>query len=255
MSEKLCLQWNDFNANVNKAFGSFRKDFDFTDVTLACEDGHQMEAHKVILAASSPFFKDILAQNKHPHPLIYMRGMRTEDLTAIIDFLYHGEANVLQESLDSFLAIASELKLEGLMGLDEDEREKPKTETAKQRQMDQPIAPFISSYEKTTESQRSKSRESKTIAKLDDSSGDLLADLDEKVKSMMEQGQNMISYGNGRIRKANVCKVCGKEGQIVNIRDHIEANHLEGIALPCNLCEKMFRSRENLRKHKSRHHK
>ena len=255
MSEKLCLQWNDFNANVNKAFGSFRKDFDFTDVTLACEDGHQMEAHKVILAASSPFFKDILAQNKHPHPLIYMRGMRTEDLTAIIDFLYHGEANVLQESLDSFLAIASELKLEGLMGSDEDKREKPKTETSKQRQMNQPIVPFISSHEKFTENERSKSRESRTIAKLDDFSGDLLSNLDEKVKSMMEPGENMISYGKGRLGKGRICKVCGKEGQIVAIRDHIEANHLEGIALPCNLCEKIFRSRENLRKHKSRSHK
>ena len=60
MSEKLCLQWNDFNANVNKAFGNLRDDLDFADVTLACEDGHQLEAHKVILAASSPFFQNLL---------------------------------------------------------------------------------------------------------------------------------------------------------------------------------------------------
>ena len=60
MSEKLCLQWNDFKANVNSAFGRLRDDKEFTDVTLACEDGQQMEAHKVILAASSPFFEKIL---------------------------------------------------------------------------------------------------------------------------------------------------------------------------------------------------
>ena len=54
MSEKLCLQWNDFQENIKSAFGSLRKDNDFTDVTLACEDGQQVEAHKVILAASSP---------------------------------------------------------------------------------------------------------------------------------------------------------------------------------------------------------
>ena len=65
-------------------------DKEFTDVTLACEDGKQVEAHKVILAASSPFFKDILKRNKHPHPLIYMRGLKSEDLLAIIDFLYFG---------------------------------------------------------------------------------------------------------------------------------------------------------------------
>ena len=56
MSEKLCLQWNDFKENATSAFGSLREDNDFADVTLACEDGKQFEAHKVILATSSPFF-------------------------------------------------------------------------------------------------------------------------------------------------------------------------------------------------------
>ena len=116
MSEKLCLQWNDFKANANSAFGRFRDDKEFTDVTLACEDGQQMEAHKVILAASSPFLDQILQRNKHPHPLIYLKGFQSQDLLSILDFLYFGEANVYQEDLDSFLAIAEELKLKGLTG-------------------------------------------------------------------------------------------------------------------------------------------
>ena len=74
-SERLCLQWNDFKQNISSSFGELREDKDLTDVTLACEDGKQVEAHKVVLAASSPFFKDILKRNKHPHPLIYMRGL------------------------------------------------------------------------------------------------------------------------------------------------------------------------------------
>ena len=116
MSEKLCLQWNDFKENITASFGSLRRDEDFADVTLACEDGKQMEAHKVILAASSPFFQNLLKRNKHPHPLVYMRGVNSEELVAIVDFLYRGEANVYQESLDRFLAIAEELQLEGLTG-------------------------------------------------------------------------------------------------------------------------------------------
>ena len=125
MSEKLCLQWNDFKENVTSAFGSLREDRDFADVTLACEDGKQFEAHKVILAASSPFFQNILRRNQHAHPLIYMRGLKSEDLAAIIDFLYCGEANVYQESLDSFLAIAEELQLKGLTGETNDKEVKP----------------------------------------------------------------------------------------------------------------------------------
>ena len=116
MSEKLCLQWNDFKENAVHTFGSLKEDKDFTDVTLVCEDGKQVEVHKMILASSSPFFQNILRKNKHTHPLIYMRGMKSDDLLAIVDFLYCGEANIYHENLDSFLAIAEELQLKGLMG-------------------------------------------------------------------------------------------------------------------------------------------
>ena len=74
-----------------------------------------------------------------------------------------------------------------------------------------------------------------------------LQELDEKVKSMMETSHNLIASGE---RKAKICKVCGKEGHSMAIRDHIEAHHLEGVSLPCNVCEKTFRSRMILRKHK-----
>ena len=60
-----------------------------------------------------------------------------------------------------------------------------------------------------------------------------LQELDKKVKSMMETSQNRLPNGPGR---AKICKVCGKEGQSMGIRDHIEANHLEGVSLPCNVC-------------------
>ena len=116
MSEKLCLQWNNFKENVNSAFGKLRTDKEFSDVNLVCEDGQQMEAHKVILASSSPFFEKILQQAKHPHPLIYLRGFQSKDFASILDFLYFGEANVYQEDLDSFLAIAEEIKLKDLTG-------------------------------------------------------------------------------------------------------------------------------------------
>ena len=46
--------------------------------------------------------------------LIYLTGFRLQDLVAILDFLYCGKASVFQENLDSFLAIAEELKLKGL---------------------------------------------------------------------------------------------------------------------------------------------
>ena len=42
--------------------------------------------------------------------------MKSEDLLAILDFFYYGEAIIYQESLDRFLRIAEELQLKGLNG-------------------------------------------------------------------------------------------------------------------------------------------
>ena len=254
MSEKLCLKWNDFQENANAAFVSLREDNEFADVTLACKDGDQIEAHKVILASSSPFFQNILQKNKHPHPLIYMRGMKSEDLVALIDFLYCGEAKVYKENLDSFLAIAEELKLKGFLGENNDQKVHPtigQTETIAKPCITK-TEHLETSYEKPNESIVKEQTSTPEIMNgqivAHFVSGDL-QELDEKVKSMMGESPNLISNGKQRAR---TCKVCGKEGHGMNIRDHIETNHFEGISLPCNICERTFRSRNSLRKHSCR---
>eukprot|EP00092_Neocalanus_flemingeri_P038166 GFUD01041543.1.p1 GENE.GFUD01041543.1~~GFUD01041543.1.p1 ORF type:complete len:344 (-),score=71.41 GFUD01041543.1:458-1489(-) len=112
-AEKFCLRWNDFEANISTAFRELREDKDFFDVTLACDDD-QIQAHKVILSACSPFFRTVLRRNKHDHPLLYFKGVKYTDLLAVLNFMYHGEVNVAQEELNSFLAVAEDLKVKGL---------------------------------------------------------------------------------------------------------------------------------------------
>ena len=255
LDDRLCLQWNDFKDNVSSAFGSLRDDKEFTDVTLVCEDGQQVEAHKVILAASSPFFQKLLGRNKHSHPMVYMRGVKFDDLLAIMDFLYRGEANVVQENLDSFLAIAEDLQLRGLMGKTEE-----RTENLNVSGKYTPSKVLPSTYSATRlleahpKTQRQDNKivraDGNTVALPSNHSGDL-DQLEEMVKSMMEKSKN--NYGD-RKTKADRCKVCGKEGMSNAIKDHIEANHIEGIVIPCNLCEKTFRSRNASRLHINRLH-
>eukprot|EP00092_Neocalanus_flemingeri_P013215 GFUD01014242.1.p1 GENE.GFUD01014242.1~~GFUD01014242.1.p1 ORF type:complete len:314 (+),score=96.19 GFUD01014242.1:30-971(+) len=112
-SEKFCLRWNDFESNISSAFRELRDDKDFFDVTLACDDD-QLQAHKVILSACSPFFRTILRRNKHEHPLLYLKGVKYADLVSVLNFMYQGEVNVAQEELNSFLAVAEDLKVKGL---------------------------------------------------------------------------------------------------------------------------------------------
>ena len=124
-SENFCLRWNDFESNVSGAFRDLRAESDFFDVTLGCSDGHgrSLQAHKVILSACSGFFKQMLRQQatnhpSHPHPFIYLRGVTYADLSSVLDFMYHGEVNVAQEDLNSFLAVAEELQIKGLTNKD-----------------------------------------------------------------------------------------------------------------------------------------
>jgi len=112
-SEKFCLRWNEFENNISQAFKELRDDKDFFDVTLACDD-EQIQAHKVILSACSPFFRNILRRNPHQHPLLYLKGVKYSDLQSVLNFMYHGEVNVAQEELNSFLAVAEELRVKGL---------------------------------------------------------------------------------------------------------------------------------------------
>ena len=80
-----------------------------------------------------------------------------------------------------------------------------------------------------------------------------LEELDERVMALKKKSENFFFYPTQGNRRLDVCTVCGKEGSRTNIKDHIEAAHLEGIVIPCNICEKSFRSRSALRHHIRQH--
>ena len=63
--EKFSLKWNDYQSNASKSFQSLRHKEDFCDVTLVGDDYKQVQAHKVILSACSPFFR-------YKHAFVYL---------------------------------------------------------------------------------------------------------------------------------------------------------------------------------------
>ena len=103
-SEKFCLRWNDFESNISSSFRELRDDKDFFDITLACDD-EQIQAHKVILSACSPFFRNVLRRNPHQHPLLYLKGVKYTDLQSVLNFMYHGEVMLPKKSLTPSLLL------------------------------------------------------------------------------------------------------------------------------------------------------
>ena len=250
-SEKLCLQWNDFKENISTSFGDLRSDKGFTDVTLVSEDGQQVEAHKVVLASSSPFFKELLRKNIHPHPLVYMRALKSEDLVAMVDFLYLGEANVFQENLDSFLALAEELKLKGLNSKDNNvsdaemkspfayQEETPKEQKPQKQRVFHPNNQTSVSHNTTVA----------TMSYNTTVSADL-EDLDHQIRSMITKS-DVSAVGKGKM----VCNICGKNGMFMSdMKRHIEANHISGVSHTCDICGSISRSKHGLRQHMKSYH-
>ena len=249
MSEQLYLQWSDFKDNIISSFGSLRKENDFSDVTLVSGDGHQVDSHKMVLASGSPVFKNILKGNKHSHPVIYMRGLKSDDLFAILDFLYSGKANVPEENLESFLAIAEELQVMGLTGdanhKEVDQREEPKIKVPdiaesilkKEESLVNTVA-----MPKTSKLQPGKSESATDIPTPSQALPKIISGkiekLDEHINSMME---NIFPRKNTHGLILYACKVCRKEDSKSHMKSHIESRHLEGISVPCKFCEMTFR--------------
>ena len=214
------------------------------------------------MAASSPFFLELLKRNKHEHPLVFMRGVKSDDLSSLVDFLYFGEANVFQESLDTFLALAEDLKLKGLTGRSEDSStNEPEVERPNRIIGANPTGNVVSQNrikpEQTTQTNTRGIREpsfERVVATFTPAQDDTeLLQLDEQIKSMMELSGNLVTVGK-ETSKGSICKVCGKEGKSIDIKRHIEVNHITGVTHSCDICGKNSRSRHGLRQHKTSHH-
>ena len=87
----ISVQSTDEHGRAPETLSKLWEQRDFTDVTLVSKDDQQMEAHRGILAASSPFFKNILLKNPHQKPLLYLGNVDQARLTSILQFIYLGQ--------------------------------------------------------------------------------------------------------------------------------------------------------------------
>ena len=266
MSEQLSLKWNDYQENISSSYMELRKSQEFGDVTLVCEDNYKIEAHRLILASGSKFFRNTLFGNNHAHPFIYMRGIKAKDLECLVGFIYNGETNMYEEDLNDFLVIAEELNLKGLCDSTRSDealhsRKETKVKPFMKESHSNPLISISSpnvyaSKPETLNEEVVNNSFVKTV-----SVPNINSDMDTNTSvSFKCENTELDTKINLMLKKINniwTCTMCGKtdnNNRVYNVKKHIES-HIEGQAHPCEHCGKTFRYINLLQSHMSRIHK
>lgn len=59
-------------------------------------------------------FDAFTQMNSCKHPIVILKDVTYQDLSAILRFMYQGEVNIKQEDISSFLKVAETLQIKGL---------------------------------------------------------------------------------------------------------------------------------------------
>ncbi|XP_018399625.1 PREDICTED: zinc finger and BTB domain-containing protein 14-like [Cyphomyrmex costatus] len=109
------LTWNNHLANLSGLFEALYRSGSLTDATLACQGG-MLRAHRLVLAACSPYFERVFKEHYGEQPILILKGVAVEEMECLLDFMYRGSIDVAEEHLPSLIKTATDLEIRGLSG-------------------------------------------------------------------------------------------------------------------------------------------
>ena len=113
MQEKCNISWQAYSDHLPRLLREMMTTEAFTDVTLICDDhgNKKIKAHRNILAACSPVFKNIFENSEANHPIVFLKGIKYSEMNSILHFIYLGETTFQQDRLNEFLNASKSLEI------------------------------------------------------------------------------------------------------------------------------------------------
>ena len=111
MNQNYCLYWNNFTEHLQDLFANLYREESYADVTLVSSDKFEFKAHKIVLSACSPVLKKIIDDSPRDLPLVYKTKIQSQEMEAILHFMYIGEGKFYQERMEEFIKAAKDLKI------------------------------------------------------------------------------------------------------------------------------------------------
>ena len=249
-TDQMCLKWKHFGENLTN---SLLRDQDFKDVTLVCDNGKQVQVHKIILAAAIPLLGNMIRMNRHSHTVIYLRGVKILDLDSIVAYIYAGKVNLADDNIDNFLELAKELQVKGLYSATDHGDAIEVTSSTKDVENESGPLGVLGDQEENADQENNAdhlntdsviSRTSLTGGCKQNYTGVTATDHKNKIESKIVEND----------RNWN-CTDCGRRfRRIGHARDHVESMHVGGISYKCKHCPTTCESRDAISSHMRRLH-
>ena len=272
--------WPTFNQHLSETLKQMMLNNEFTDVTLICEDQKQVSAHKNILSACSPVLRNIFQMNTMPSPIIYLRGIQSSEIEAMLNFIYLGETTCSSDRKIEFLNVARSFEVKGLarliLDMDEDDEEEPQkplineeftTPVMEEEPMEEKVHPDYDEMEEDEEvideqelkELLGKSTEQETEKNKSEDSKKIVS-TKKKIKKVNKNTtpiQPLSDLSNMALdveRTMLKCSKCPSEFSTPSgLQVHNKAKHSDGKRFKCDQCDEEYVYQTDLTRHQSKH--
>lgn len=277
--------WPTFNQHISETLKQMMVNNEFTDVTLICEDQKQVSAHKNILSACSPVLRNIFRMNTIQSPIIYLKGIQSSEIEAMLNFIYLGETACSSDRKIEFLNVARSFEIQGLARLildmdEDDEEEAPKPPinedfspmAMEDEPMEEKVHPDYDEEEDedeevideqelkellgtSTEQQTegNKKEHTKKIRPKKEASKRIMKQA--KQSTVQEQPFPELANMDTEVEKTMFkCSNCPSEFSTSSgLLVHVKAKHSDGTRFKCDQCDEEYVYQTDLTRHQSKH--
>ena len=251
------IDWDDFMTTSSERFRALVGKKEFSDVTLVSDDGTRIPSHQVILASGCTFFQKLLVEEEvSKNPLIFLRGIEASLLDPLLNFLYTGSAEVTEDLITQFVALAEDLGVEGLAKTSLDQNEDP-IDTTIEKDTEDDKAEVAKIIAKALMDPIKKEPRTSNFPKECQKCQAVFNDRDNWTKHVRlhpnPKNASMIKLPERDSEGLLHCFHCNKKVKChSNFRRHVQKNHLK-VDFKCGQCDFQHRDAHVMSRHRKEH--
>ena len=270
------LTWKHFKLNQDSSMKEMFSSNENADVTLVSDDKFTFPAHKFIISAGSSVFEDLLINNPHHHPMIYLNGVKKIELDSFLQLIYLGKTKFCPSRMEKFFEIVRDLQIKQLS--------QPLINNGEPKVKDAYVFDEISYHGDETKNMKDDdlvgegdfsvqeediSVKSYSCEKCETAVFNSMQELSLHRKSQHESTRfecenchyKTSHLGHFKQHKSSVnvgvrysCDICGyKTSKLSNLKQHKESIH-ESVIYSCDSCDYKSKHPSNLKIHKASMH-